>query len=80
MQIGYTLETCWWVPALFGTAGVILGVSHPLLDDWRKSQPESQFVLPTGRNDLLLLCWRQPHDSQIDCYILLCTKFNCLVL
>jgi hypothetical protein len=26
------LETCWWVPVLFGVAGIILGVSHPYLD------------------------------------------------
>ena len=26
------LESCWWVPILFGGAGVILGASHPLLD------------------------------------------------
>jgi len=28
----FGLETCWWVPILFGGAGVILGASHPLLD------------------------------------------------
>lgn len=27
------LETCWWVPLLFGFAAVILGVGHPALDD-----------------------------------------------
>jgi hypothetical protein len=27
------LETCWWVPLLFGTAGVIIGVGTPLLDE-----------------------------------------------
>jgi hypothetical protein len=26
------IETCWWVPLLFGVAGCILGVSVPLLD------------------------------------------------
>ena len=26
------LETCWWVPLLFGLAGIILGVGVPLLD------------------------------------------------
>ena len=26
------LETCAWVPALFATAGIILGAAHPLLD------------------------------------------------
>lgn len=29
----WVLETCWWVPLLFGVAGVILGVAHPLLDE-----------------------------------------------
>ena len=24
--------TCWWVPILFGGAGIVLGMSHPLLD------------------------------------------------
>ena len=28
----FALETCWWVPVLFGGAGIILGTSHPLLD------------------------------------------------
>eukprot|EP00899_Mesostigma_viride_P022298 jgi/Mesvir1/3252/Mv16391-RA.1 len=28
----FALETCWWVPVMFGIAGVILGVSHPFLD------------------------------------------------
>eukprot|EP00897_Mesotaenium_endlicherianum_P003980 jgi/Mesen1/360/ME000001S02672 len=31
----FQLETCWWVPLLFGVAAVILGVSHPLLDRWQ---------------------------------------------
>lgn len=26
------LETCWWVPVLFGVAGVLLGGSHPYFD------------------------------------------------
>lgn len=30
-----TLETCWWVPLLFGGAAVILGVGHTALDDLR---------------------------------------------
>ena len=25
-------ETCWWVPLMFGLAGIILGTSHPYLD------------------------------------------------
>ncbi|KAK3274050.1 hypothetical protein CYMTET_17747 [Cymbomonas tetramitiformis] len=37
-----TLETCWWVPVLFGVAGVLLGVSHPLLDDLRQAQSSEQ--------------------------------------
>lgn len=28
----YSLETCWWVPLLFGGAGVLLGSSHPWFD------------------------------------------------
>eukprot|EP00850_Spirogloea_muscicola_P007975 SM000041S15534 [mRNA] locus=s41:652036:654112:- [translate_table: standard] len=31
----FHLETCWWVPLLFGVAAVILGLSHPLLDRTR---------------------------------------------
>jgi len=27
------LETCWWVPIVFGGAGVILGAAHPILDE-----------------------------------------------
>eukprot|EP00850_Spirogloea_muscicola_P001469 SM000005S17266 [mRNA] locus=s5:1156911:1158978:+ [translate_table: standard] len=32
---GFQLETCWWVPLLFGVAAVTLGLSHPLLDRTR---------------------------------------------
>eukprot|EP00873_Tetraselmis_striata_P028144 jgi/Tetstr1/448408/TSEL_035678.t1 len=34
LQMGplFRLESCWWVPVLFGVAGVILSVSHPTLD------------------------------------------------
>lgn len=32
------LETCWWVPLLFGVAGVILGVGFPVLDDLRRAR------------------------------------------
>eukprot|EP00879_Flechtneria_rotunda_P019077 GHRR01020029.1.p1 GENE.GHRR01020029.1~~GHRR01020029.1.p1 ORF type:complete len:315 (+),score=64.10 GHRR01020029.1:533-1477(+) len=28
----WSFETCWWVPLLFGVAGLILGVSVPVLD------------------------------------------------
>jgi hypothetical protein len=28
----FQLETCWWVPLLFGGAAVILGIGHPTLD------------------------------------------------
>ncbi|GMH38997.1 hypothetical protein BSKO_06895 [Bryopsis sp. KO-2023] len=58
--IGYSLETCWWVPVLFGVAGVILGVSHPLLDEWRAGKPNQQFARPSGGYDpnwaLVLTC------------------------
>eukprot|EP00955_Chlamydomonas_euryale_P036730 350539-Chlamydomonas_euryale.AAC.2 len=30
----WPIETCWWVPLLFGAAGVIIGAGVPLLDDW----------------------------------------------
>jgi hypothetical protein len=36
VQIGglqWGLESCWWVPLLFGGAGVIIGVGVPLLDE-----------------------------------------------
>lgn len=46
---------CRWVPLLFGLAGIILGVSHPLLDAWQAqrggkqprggSKPSWSFVL-----------------------------------
>ena len=42
--LSFQLETCWWVPILFGLAGIILGVSHPLLDgviDSSSSYPSS---------------------------------------
>ena len=35
------LETCWWVPILFGLAGVILGVGHPALDAWEALRPQT---------------------------------------
>ncbi|GAQ78429.1 hypothetical protein KFL_000130110 [Klebsormidium nitens] len=39
----FQLETCWWVPLLFGGAAVILGIGHPLLDSIdRKSEALSQ--------------------------------------
>lgn len=31
-SLHWSLETCWWVPLLFGVAGVILGVRYPVLD------------------------------------------------
>ena len=30
--LSWQLETTWWTPLLFAVAGVILGVSHPVLD------------------------------------------------
>lgn len=37
-----------WVPLLFGLAGVILGVSHPLLDAWQAARGGEQ---PRGGSD-----------------------------
>ena len=31
--VGIHIETCWWVPALFGLAGLLIGVGYPLLDE-----------------------------------------------
>lgn len=48
IQVGsfFQLESCWWVPLLFGGAAVVLGVGHPLLDSIVQSaQAPSQ--LPT---------------------------------
>jgi len=42
----YQLETCWWVPLLFGLAGIILGVSHPLLDDYHDTKNAKEMALP----------------------------------
>jgi hypothetical protein len=39
--LGYSLETCWWVPALFGLAGVILGVGYPTLDNYLQDNSRS---------------------------------------
>mmetsp|Transcript_27617 Transcript_27617/g.52576 ORF Transcript_27617/g.52576 Transcript_27617/m.52576 type:complete len:519 (+) Transcript_27617:193-1749(+) len=41
------LETCWWVPLLFGVAGVILGVGFPVLDDLRRAR-DPQAAEPAG--------------------------------
>eukprot|EP00878_Enallax_costatus_P023792 GHUV01025339.1.p1 GENE.GHUV01025339.1~~GHUV01025339.1.p1 ORF type:complete len:195 (+),score=32.74 GHUV01025339.1:150-734(+) len=39
----WSFETCWWVPLLFGVAGVIIGVSVPLMDSilHQRSQEQS---------------------------------------
>lgn len=37
-----------WVPLLFGVAGIILGVSHPLLDAWQAGRGGEQ---PRGGSD-----------------------------
>lgn len=29
----WDLETCWWVPLLFGLAGIIIGVGYPVLNE-----------------------------------------------
>ncbi|KAK9809857.1 hypothetical protein WJX72_000432 [[Myrmecia] bisecta] len=43
------LETCWWVPLLFGCAGVILGIGHPLLDDLLAPTPDKAGTPAGGR-------------------------------
>jgi len=49
-QVPYLLqlESCWWVPLLFGVAGIILGVSFPLLDDWRRAADGEVRCSPFG--------------------------------
>ncbi|MBD3229600.1 MAG: hypothetical protein GF329_15575 [Candidatus Lokiarchaeota archaeon] len=37
------IEICWWIPILYGTAGMILAVSHPLLDRWTNQKPRGGF-------------------------------------
>ncbi|PRW59962.1 white-brown complex 30 [Chlorella sorokiniana] len=34
----FELETCWWVPAMFALAGIIIGLGTPLLDAWQLDQ------------------------------------------
>lgn len=36
--ITWSLETCWWVPCLFGLAGIIIGLGYPLLDTLAQGQ------------------------------------------
>ena len=48
----YQLETEWWVPLLFGVAGIILGASHPLLDVATYGRPRPP---PGWRNTLLCI-------------------------
>lgn len=31
--VHWGLETCWWVPILFGAAGIVIGVGVPVLDE-----------------------------------------------
>lgn len=38
----WSFETCWWVPLLFGVAGVIIGISVPLLDNIIAQQMQHQ--------------------------------------
>uniref|UniRef100_A0A7S0RHV2 Uncharacterized protein n=1 Tax=Chlamydomonas leiostraca TaxID=1034604 RepID=A0A7S0RHV2_9CHLO len=51
----YTLETCWWVLVLFGVAGVILGVSVPLLDRVWPGRDQAQ-APPAPSWPAVLLC------------------------
>jgi hypothetical protein len=44
--VAWSFETCWWVPLLFGVAGLILGLSVPLLDELaRRTGSEQQQLL-----------------------------------
>jgi hypothetical protein len=42
------LETCWWVPLLFGVAGVILGVGTPVLDELSAARRREQRLSSGG--------------------------------
>jgi hypothetical protein len=37
----WSLETCWWVPGLFGVAGLILGIG-PILDERLAALPHAR--------------------------------------
>ncbi|KAL6752943.1 hypothetical protein V8C86DRAFT_530655 [Haematococcus lacustris] len=48
---GFELETCWWVPLLFGAAGIIIGIGVPALDRLAASKPKAAPSWPA-----VLLC------------------------
>jgi hypothetical protein len=52
--VQWSFETCWWVPLLFGVAGLILGLSVPLLDE---------LAMRTGNKQQQLL-GEQPQAAQ----------------
>ena len=47
------LETSWWVPVMFGLAGLVLGVGHPLLDAWLPGSCPRHGASPTWKVVLL---------------------------
>jgi hypothetical protein len=40
---GTGLEVCWWIPILYGIAGLILVIGHPLLDRRTGQEPRGGF-------------------------------------
>lgn len=67
--LGYTFETCWWVPALFGLAGVILGVCYPLLDGYLQESGNSRSppwsVVTLGISLFVLQYWASGALSEV---------------
>lgn len=47
----WILKMAWWVPLLFGSAGLAIGLTHPVCDRWFKRQqklPLSWYVIISG--------------------------------
>jgi hypothetical protein len=57
--VGLHLETCWWVPALFGLAGLLIGLGYPLLDTFLDGRPTGT-ILTTKPPRLSL---QDPHSA-----------------